>query len=178
MPPAAPAAPPPDGIEAAHIAAPRGWRDRASPLSLAVLAAVVAVGASGLAGSPSVERVAEGPAARLAVASPEVIRNGEVYEARIAVEARQPIGKLVLGVAPSLWHATTVNSMVPAPADETYADGLFRFAFAPLKRGDRFEIKLAVQINPTLSGGNEGRIVVLDGERPLVELQRTLRILP
>ena len=168
----------PDGIEAAHIEEPRGWRDHASPISLIVLAAVVAVGASGLAGSRSVERAAEGPAARMTMASPEIIRNGEIYEARIAVEARQPIGKLAIGITPALWRETTVNSMVPAAADETQADGLFRFAYGPLGRGDRFEVKISLQVNPTLGGTNEGRVVLLDGEKPLVELQRSVRILP
>lgn len=161
-----------------HVEEPRGWRDHASPLSLIVLAAIVGAGALGVAGSPTVEHTAEGPAARLTLRSPDVIRNGEIYEARVTVEALRPIGKLALGVAPELWHDTTVNSMVPAPTEETHADGLFRFTYGPLRRGDRFEAKLALQINPTLSGRNEGRVVVFDGETPLLEMQRTIRILP
>jgi hypothetical protein len=168
----------PDGIAPEHAEPDGFWRRHASPVSLVVLATVVGSGALGLLGSPSVEHRAEGPAATLLVASPDTIRNGEIFEARIDVEARRPIGKLVLGVSPSLWRDTTVNSMVPAPSEETHADGLFRFAFAPLAAGQRFEVKVALQINPSLSGRNEGRVVVLDGETPLVEMRRATRILP
>lgn len=173
-----PALPRPDGIAPEH-AVPKGFLGHhASPVSLLVLGLVVGSGALGLLGSPTVERRAEGEAATLAVSAPETIRNGEVFEARIDVVARRPIGKLVLGVSPSLWRDTTVNSMVPAPAEETHEGDLFRFTYAALPAGRHFEVKVALQINPSLSGRNEGRIVVLDGERPLVELPRTTRILP
>lgn len=168
----------PDGIEPDHIVARHRWHDHASPASLLVLLAVVAFGLSGHAGSRPVERAADAPAARLAVRSPEIVRNGEIYEAVIAIDARQRIGRLVLGISPALLRETTVNSTMPAAADESYGDGLFRFDHGAVAGGTRFEVKLALQGNPSLYGENAGRIAVFDGATPLVELPLTLRIRP
>ena len=169
---------PPDGIAAEHIDKRGGLHAHASILSLLVLGAIVAWGASGYAGSRVERRSVAADAVALVVSAPSLIRNGEVYETTFEVTARRRIGKLVLAVSPSLWRETTTNSMVPQPGEQTFENGMFRFAFEPLEAGASFLVKADLQINPSLFGDNAGDVVVLDGRQRLASLPLRIRVLP
>lgn len=169
---------PPDGIAEMH-AKPHRWSRHASPLAFIVFGALVLLALSGLLGghrNPTIS--ADTPAAVLSVNSPRIIRNGELFETRIAVEAKAPIADLVVALPPSLWRDLTINSMIPAASEEEFADGLFRFHYGPFKPGERIEIKVANQINPALFGGTRGHVAVYDDALLLAQLPVTLRVLP
>ena len=169
---------PPDGIAAEHIDRRGGMHHHASVLSLLVLGAIVAWGASGYAGSRVERRSVAADALALVVSSPSLIRNGEVYETTFEVTARRRIGKLVFAVSPGLWRETAMNSMLPQPGEQTFEDGMFRFAFEPLEAGVTFIVKADLQINPSLFGDNAGEVVVLDGRERLASLPLRIRVLP
>jgi hypothetical protein len=166
----------PDGIAAEHVEAARGGRG-ANLLSLLVLAAVVALGPSGLTGH---ERTwsTEGGGVVVAVHSSELIRSGEIFEIRISVDTGDPVGELVIGVDESLWRDMTVNTMIPAAADERSEAGQFLFSFGPLEPGQTFELKVDLQVNPDALGGNPGAVRVLDGERELASVEMGIGVLP
>lgn len=171
------AAPPPDGIGEREIQPIEGWRRHASPSSLIVFGAVVTVALLGLLGH---ERTwgAAGDGASLEVHMPEVIRNGEFFEMRLTVEAVRDIGALVVTVDQSLWEDITINTQIPAPAEEVSEDGVYRFTFGQLAAGTTFLFKIDGQVNPDIVGGNEGRITVLDGGRVLAGTTVTMGVLP
>lgn len=171
-------APPPDGIGADEIDVRRRPRHRASVLSLALLGAILATGLSGLAGNQQRHQVVGNADVELTLDIPGVIRNGEIFETRLQIVARQHIDQVVVGVEPSLWRGITVNSTLPTAADERYADGLFRFGFDALEPGQEFVFQIAQQINPNRIGSNRGRIVVLDGDKPLAETRVAMKVLP
>ena len=167
----------PDGIEEVH-AAPRGGLTRhASPLSLAVLGFVVALGMLGVLGHER-DWAADANGASLSVHSPETIRNGEFFETRVTVEVTEPIGELVIGVDAALWEDMTVNTMIPAASEETSQDGEYRFTFATLEPGTTFLFKVDLQVNPDILGGNQGAITVYDGSRELVGVDLGVTVLP
>jgi hypothetical protein len=147
-------------------------------MSILVLGAVVAFGLSGFAGSRSATKALANDAVELSVRTPEIVRNGEILETVIDVRPRRRIGKLVVAVEAGLWRELTVNSTVPAAADEAFEDGFFRFSFAALPAGQSFIFKIDQQINPALGGRNRGRIVVLDDKETLAELPLQLTVLP
>jgi hypothetical protein len=167
----------PDGIAAEHVRPAGGWRRRASPLSLLALVAIVALGLSGLAGR---ERawVAEGAAVELSVHASELIRSGEIFETRITVSATEAIAELVIGVDISLWRDMTVNTMIPAAADERSEAGRFLFSFGALEPGETFELKVDLQVNPDALGNNPGAVRILDGERELASVEVGIGVLP
>jgi hypothetical protein len=167
----------PDGIDD-HVERRSSLHHHADTLSLLVLGGIVLWGLSGFAGSRTHEHAADASALKLSVTTPSLIRNGELYETTIDVAARRRIGKLVIGVTPALWRETTVNSMTPAPADESSEGGLFRFVYGPVKAGDSFQVKIDLQINPSLFGDNAGRVVAFDGDERLAEVPLRLRVLP
>lgn len=169
----------PDGIAEDHAAEP-GWFGRhASPLSFVILALFLGLAFAGLwGGGPNPVARAGGPDAAIEVAMPRIIRNGEFFEIRMRVDPRRPIGNLVVGVTPALWRDMTVNSMVPAASEESYADGAFRFAYGPARPGEPLVVKVDLQINPLLFAGTAGRITVYDDRRALVSLPVAMKVRP
>ncbi len=167
----------PDGISDEHVEPVTGWRRHASPLSILVFGGVIVLGMTGLLGHERDWRT-EANGVELRVHSPEIIRNGEFFEIRVDVESSEPIGELVIGVDASLWEDVTVNTMIPAAADEESADGEFRFIFASLDAGTPFAFKVDLQVNPDILGGNEGAVTVYDGEEPLAGTDISITVLP
>lgn len=168
---------PPDGIGDEHARPRASWRRHASPLSLVAFGTVVALAFTGVLGHERDWR-AEADGAQLLVHAPEITRNGEFLEMRITVESDEPIGELVVGIESALWEDLTVNTMIPAPTDEESADGEFRFTFAELEPATSFLLKIDLQVNPDIVGGNEGAVTVYDGAERLVETMTSITVLP
>lgn len=166
----------PDGIADRNLAvrgAALNW------VSLAVLGAVMLAALLGaFGGGKSRPLAAEAAEARLEVAAPRTIRNGEFFEMRVRIAARQPIAKAVLVVPASLWRDMTVNTMIPAASEEKAERGAFRFEYGEMKPGDVIDIKIDGQINPPLFAGTRGSFALADGERVLTEIPFAIRVLP
>lgn len=168
----------PDGIEEP---AEKGglWDRHASPISILLLGALMLAALSGVAGGqPGERRLADFGEAKLLVKSPSVIRNGEFFEMEIAVEAKTDLDAPAIEVSPSLWRDMTINTMMPAPAEELFEKGGYRFAYDRMPRGKRLLIKIDGQINPPLFAGTRGDIAVYDGERRLGAMPLAIEVLP
>ncbi len=169
----------PDGIEERHVAPVRGIRAHASPLAFIVLGTAMAVAATGLlGGTPAPVTSVSAPAASLELKIARPLRSGLFFETHIRVTARQAIAKPVIGVDASLWRDLTINSQVPAPADESFKDGQYRFEYGPLKEGETLEVKIDGQTNPPLIGRVAGNITLLDDDTPLAKAHVTIPVLP
>lgn len=169
--------PRPDGIGEENERPVGTLRRHASPLSLVVFGTVIVLALAGVLGHEREWR-AEGNGVEVAVHAPEVIRNGEFFEMRMTVESEEPIGELVIGVDQALWTDMTVNTMIPAPAEEQSADGEFRFVFDPLEPATPFLLKVDLQVNPDIVAGNEGRVTVYDADEALVDASVSISVLP
>ncbi|SOB78972.1 hypothetical protein SAMN06297144_0310 [Sphingomonas guangdongensis] len=169
----------PDGIAPGH-AEPRGGLHRhASLVSTVVLLAVMLLGLSGLLGGARTDpRRAEFAKATLTVTTPTTLRSGLFFEMHVAVTARRPIGKLVVALSPRLWRDMTINTVVPAAAEEQFNDGAFRFDYGPLAAGKSLIVKVDGQINPPLTLGNAGEIALYDGDRRLGGMPVRVTVLP
>lgn len=167
----------PDGIDERHVRPVAGWRRHASPLSLAAFGAVFVLALSGLLGHERQWEAQTGPTS-LSVHMPEVIRNGEFFEMRIRIESSELIGQLVVGIDQAIWEDMTVNTLIPSASEESSEDGEYRFTFAEMEAGTQFLLKVDLQVNPDILGGNEGDVIVYDGEEELARLAVGIGVLP
>lgn len=168
----------PEGLKDANLPDRQG-NGHASPRALLVLGLIMALAMSGLLGGvPKPTVVAETPSVRLEVDAPQVLRNGEFFETQITVVPRRGFDELSVGVTPSWWRDITINTFIPAPAEESYQGGAFRFSFGPAEAGEPLVVKIDGQINPSLLRGTRGRVIVYDGETPVASLPVELRVLP
>lgn len=168
----------PDGISEKMISGQR-WHRHASPISFIILASIIAFALIGLAGGqPSPVRSENFGAARLEVKTPSVIRNGEFFETRIRIEAARDMSDAVLAISPSLWTDMTINSMIPAAAEESFKGGSYRFSYGKLRAGETLVVKIDGQINPPLFAGTRGDIALFDGERRLGGMPLRIKVLP
>ncbi len=146
-------------------------------MSLVVLGAVIVAGLLGVFGHERTWSADEG-GVTLRIESPETIRNGEFFEMRIRVAGDRPIAQPVVAIESSLWEDMTVNTMIPSPVDEESSDGEFRFTFAPMEPGSELLLKVDLQVNPDIIGGNEGTVTVYDADERIVESEIEIGVLP
>ena len=168
----------PDGIGAENVSEGGAWRRHASPASLVVFGLVVVLALTGVLGHERLWEASAAGGTRLTVHMPEVIRNGEFVEMRLTVEPAVAIEELVIDIDQALWEDMTVNTMIPAPTEESSRDGRFSFTFGEIDAGASFLLKVDAQINPDIVGGNAGVIIVRDGTVALVEMHVEMAVLP
>lgn len=170
----------PDGISQSQVTGKGGalsLRLRWYPLF--VLGAVVALamfGVFGGLGSPVIE--VEGDAGTLQVEAPAILRNGEFFEMHITGIAHEALAKPTIAVESRYWNDLTINTMLPAPASEGFKEGFFLFEFDPFEPGERIELKIDGQVNPSMFAGTEGAIEWRDGDRVLARTPIELRVMP
>ena len=167
----------PDGLSEQHQRAPEGWRRAASPLALVLLTLLMIISLTGLAGVEET-RIEDMSVAIVTWHAPARIRNGEFFEMRLHVDAREAIDELVIGVDATLWEDFTINTFFPAAAEETSEQGELLFTFGPLEADGTFLMKVDAQINPDMLWRNEGTVTVYDGEQVLVEMPIVIEVLP
>lgn len=173
-----PPIPTPDGIGDIHRRA-RSWHRHANPAMLIALTVLLGVALTGtFGGGPNPLRVVETPAMRLTVNFPETLRNGEFFEMRAELTAKQPIGDAGLVIPASYWRDLTINSTLPAPAEERPAPDGYHLSWGPLDAGETLTIKIDGQINPPLVGGTTGEITVTDGDRVIARFPAMLKVYP
>ncbi|MDF2495397.1 hypothetical protein [Sphingomonas sp.] len=169
----------PDGIDAGHAKPLGGLRAHASPLAFIILGGFVATAMTGaLGGAPAPVTSISAPAALLEVKLARPLRSGLFFETHIRVIARQNLAKPVIGIDATLWRDLTINSQIPAAANESFEDGQYRFEYPPLKAGDTLDIKIDGQTNPPLVGRITGSITLLDGQVLLSSTRVSVPVLP
>lgn len=168
----------PDGLDAPFVR--RGiWHRHASPITLLLLGTILVLAFTGFAGGqPSPRSESDFGSAALSIKTPTVIRNGEFFETDIIIRAAAPIDDAVLAVDAGLWRDMTINTMIPAPAEEEFKGRAFRFSYGPLEAGETIRVKIDGQINPPLFVGTHGGIAIYDGERLIGRQPVSIRVLP
>ncbi len=168
----------PDGIEERHVAPKRGIRRHESAIALGTLTLVVVASLLGFFGRPDSARTATTNRAELEVFGPSLIRNGEFFEMRFRVRAHETLSEAVIAIDEAVWEDLTVNTIIPAPVDETHENGQFRFRLGEIAAGTEFLLKVDLQINPDFIGQNVGEIALLDGDDEIASLEYELGVLP
>lgn len=168
----------PQGIDASHLEA-KGWHRHANPASIFFLGLLMALAFAGVfGGQPHPTRVVDSRDARITLQLPERIRNGEFFEMRIIVETRRPFTDLTIAVSSDYWHDLTINTMIPAPTEETADDGRYHLNYGEIDAKKKLTIKIDGQINPPLFGGTKGEILLMDGKDLIATIPVKLTVFP
>ena len=168
----------PEGISESNIRN-RYWHRHASPGSIILILLLLITAMFGaFGGQPHPTRKIETRAAVMTIQFPEVLRNGQFFEMRAKIILKRNFADLRLGISAAYWHDLTINSMLPAPAEETSQNGVYFFNYGPFKAGDELTIKIDGQINPPLFAGTTGFLTLMDGDKVLSKVPVDLKVLP
>jgi hypothetical protein len=142
---------------------------------LVVLAVVALLGLFGQ--SPRVSTAAAERAA-LEVSAPARLRGGLFFQARFTIRAQEAIENATLVLSPGWMEGMHINTIEPAPTEETSRDGDLALSFGPLAPGDELVLYMQFQVNPTNVGHRSADVALYDGDELLAEVDRTITVFP
>nr|WP_166178209.1 hypothetical protein [Altererythrobacter segetis] len=167
----------PDGITARHFDGSGGALRGFLPIAiLGALLLAALLGAFGGTADPQV--TAESNGARLTVEAPRTLRSGMILEIDIVVDAERPIARPVVAISGSYLRNLSFNSIIPDPSEAKFDNGTVMLNYGALKAGERLQVKLDGQVNPSLVGENDGQVAILDDNAVLAVRPVRLRVLP
>jgi hypothetical protein len=159
-----------DGLYSAGILARR--------LGYIVLLAVAVLGLLNVFGQRPSTDTADASAARLELYAPSHVRGGLLFMARFRITAKQDLKKATLVLDPGWAESMTINTIEPAPTDETSDNGRLALTLGPIKAGDSFLLFMQFQVNPTNVGRRSQNVELRDGETHIGTIRRTVTVFP
>ncbi len=145
---------------------------------LAALSALLLLGLLNVFGQRAVTSRAAGTAARMDVRGPTKVRGGLLFQERITVRALQAIQYPRLVLSQGWADGLQINTIEPQPQAESSRDGKLVLSYDKMAAGDKIEVFVDYQVNPTHVGTTDMSVVLDDGATPLVRLPRTLTSFP
>ena len=106
---------------------------------VALVAAVVVLGALNVFGQQAETTVVDADAARLEVFSPDALRSGLLFMSRFVIDAKQDLDEATLVLDPGWLEGVTLNTVEPAPVGDA------RQAVAPRHRRQVLAVVTATQ---------------------------------
>jgi hypothetical protein len=114
----------------------------------------------------------------LEVYSPERVRSGLFFMSRFTIRAQREVRAATLVLDPGWLEGITLNTLVPAPVGEANRDGRIALDLGRVRAGTEHVFFLHFQVNPTEVGRRGQDVSLLDGETPVLHLDRTITIFP
>ncbi len=151
------------------------WIRRA--ILLVLFAALVAALAN-LFGQRASDAARSAPSAELEIRAPTVVRGGLLYQARFRISARQELKKATLVLDRGWLEGLTINTVEPAPLGEASRNGDLALELGHVPAGQQYVLYLQNQVNPTSIGRRHQTTTLLDGDRVIVAMPRSLTVFP
>ncbi len=145
---------------------------------LTAIAVVPVLGLLNVFGQQPSETEVSAPAATLSLNAPERARGGLLFEAHLTIETRSELEHAALVLHPDWLRGMTMNTLEPAPTEETSENGALRFEYGKIPAGKRFDVFLQYQVNPTAVGERKQWVDLVDGETTVASIRRSLFIFP
>jgi hypothetical protein len=121
---------------------------------------------------------ASSTAADLEVYAPAHLRGGLLFMGRFTIDAHSTLRHPRLVLDPGWVEGMQVNTVTPAPAEESSRDGRLVYHYDDIRAGERVVIFAQFQVNPTNVGRRSQSVrLEADGQVPLV-VHRTVTIFP
>jgi hypothetical protein len=145
---------------------------------LALVAVVPVLGLANFFGQRPSDIQASGPAASISLSAPTRLRGGLLFQAHFTIRAQSDLENAALVLHPDWLEGLTLNTLEPSPVDETSANGALRLDFGQIKAGERFDVFLEYQVNPTSVGKRKQWVDLVDGQNTVASIKRGLFIFP
>jgi hypothetical protein len=143
-----------------------------------LLAAILVAALLNVFGERPTTTRAAGPAAELVVSAPERVRGGLFFQGRISVLARERLDDAVLVLDRGWAEQMHINTIEPAPVEESGQAGRLALGYGELEAGDRLVVYLQFQVNPTNVGRRSQRVELRDGPELVAAADRTVTVFP
>jgi hypothetical protein len=114
----------------------------------------------------------------LEVYSPERLRSGLFFMSRFTIRAERELESATLVLDPGWVEGITLNTLAPSPVGEASRDGKLAFDLGHVRPGTEHVLFLHFQVNPTEIGRRPQDVELLDGETPLLDIDRTVTVYP
>ena len=145
---------------------------------LTLIAIVPALGLANTFGQRPSTTEATGPSASLTLNAPTRVRGGLLFQAHFTIRPQTDLQNAALVLHPDWLQGMTLNTLEPSPADETSENGALRLDYGKIPAGQRFDVFLQYQVNPTSVGTRKQWVELVDGESTVASIQRGLFIFP
>jgi len=145
---------------------------------LVLFVAAVVLGLLNVFGQRSTTTRASGGAARVEVRGPTKVRGGLLFQQRITLRALQDIQHPRIVLAQGWLDGLQINTIEPQPQSESSRNGKLVLSYDQMSAGDKLEVFVDFQVNPTHVGRTNQDLDVDDAEQPLVHLSRSLTTFP
>jgi hypothetical protein len=156
----------------------RGWHVWLRRGLMALVTAFVVAGLLGAFGQRPSSATASTSEASLKVYAPTRVRGGLLWEARFTIRAVAEVKDAVLVLSSGWLEGNTINTIEPGPLGEASRNGSLSLDLGHIPKGERYELYIQFQTNPTNIGRRDQDVQLLDGERTLLGVDRTLTIFP
>jgi hypothetical protein len=145
---------------------------------LAVLGLLCLLGLLNAFGQRPQTETASADGVELEVYSPERVRSGLFFMSRFTIRADRELEAATLVLDPGWVEGITLNTIVPSPVGEANRDGKLAFDLGRVRAGTEHVFFLHFQVNPTEVGRRPQDVRLLDGDTPVLAIDRTVTIYP
>jgi len=130
---------------------------------VAMMAAVMVLALTGRLGQSERTSSAQTATAHVTLDAPSALRGGLMWPARVTIRARTRIVEPQVVLGAGYVRGMQVNTIEPAPTDETTRGRSLALTYATLQAGDELTVYLQLQVNPDTLGRQDLSVVLKPG---------------
>ena len=156
----------------------RGWQIWLRRGLFALLPVLAILGLLNVFGQRPESTTKSADAASLKLYAPSRVRSGVLYQARFHIAAHQDLRQATLVLDPGWLESMTLNTIEPAPVGEASDNGRLSLDLGHIPAGGSYLLFLEFQTNPTNLGHRSADVSLKDGNRMLLQINRTITIFP
>ncbi len=116
--------------------------------------------------------------ATIEVHAPPAVRLGLLFSTRITIHANETLQDAALVLNSNWLEGMTLNTLEPSPVSETSQNGSLRLEFGRIEAGQDFKVFLSFQVNPTTVSHRDQSVELVDGNRAIATVHRTMTVYP
>ena len=156
----------------------RDWHRWVRRALLGLLTLFVLLGLFNVFGQRPASDTVRAKEASLKVYAPSRVRGGLLWEARFTIRANADIKDAQLVLSQGWLEGNTINTIEPSPVGEASRNGSLSLDLGHIPKGERYELYMEFQTNPTNVGHRSADVQLQDGEKLLLTVDRTIWIFP